>query len=131
MATSPLPDVNIVKKFKPLDTLSIDKVQEVIEKGAVQKIPAGRMLFKAGDKDKWTVYLLSGTIQLKNSSGKKQLIEADSEEAKNAIANAIPRPSSAKAKTDISILIIDRDLLDILLNWNAPSSIEVSELDDD
>ena len=131
MAAAPNLDVNVIKKFKPLDSLSIDKVQEVIDKSAVQKIPAGRMLFKLGDKDKWTVYLLSGTVQLKQADGTKQLIQAKSDEAKTALANAIPRPASVKAKTDISILIIDRDLLDILLNWNAPSSIEVSELDDE
>ncbi|MCU7800012.1 MAG: cyclic nucleotide-binding domain-containing protein, partial [gamma proteobacterium symbiont of Lucinoma myriamae] len=131
MAAAPNLDVNVIKKFHPLDSLSLDKVQEVIDKSAVQKIPAGRMLFKQGDKDKWTVYLLSGTIEVKASGSKKQLIKANSEEAKTAIANKIPRPLSAKAKTDISILIIDTDLLDILLNWNAPSSIEVSDLDDE
>ncbi|MCU7817862.1 MAG: hypothetical protein KZQ57_03100 [gamma proteobacterium symbiont of Lucinoma myriamae] len=75
MAAAPNLDVNVIKKFHPLDSLSLDKVQEVIDKSAVQKIPAGRMLFKQGDKDKWTVYLLSGTIEVKASGSKKQLIK--------------------------------------------------------
>ncbi len=131
MAAAPNLDVNVIKKFHPLDSLSIDKVKEVIEKSAVQKIPAGQVLFKRGDRDKWTVYLLTGKIELKSADGKRQIIEAGSDAAHSPIADEIPRPASAKAKTDISILIIDKDLLDILMNWNAPSSIEVNELDDD
>ncbi len=131
MAAAPNLDVNVIKKFHLLDSLSIDKVKEVIEKSAVQKIPAGRVLFKRGDRDKWTVYLLTGKIELKSADGKRQIIEAGSDAAHSPIADEIPRPASAKAKTDISILIIDKDLLDILMNWNAPSSIEVNELDDD
>ncbi len=128
MAAAPNLDVNVIKKFHLLDSLSIDKVKEVIEKSAVQKIPAGRVLFKRGDRDKWTVYLLTGKIELKSADGKRQIIEAGSDAAHSPIADEIPRPASAKAKTDISILIIDKD---ILMNWNAPSSIEVNELDDD
>ncbi|MCK5666928.1 MAG: cyclic nucleotide-binding domain-containing protein, partial [Thiotrichaceae bacterium] len=122
MAAAPNLDINVIKHFHPLDSLSIDKVQEIIDKSAVQKIPAGRTLFKKGDRDQWTVYLLSGSIEIKTPGSKKEIIEANSEEAKTAIANESPRPASAKAKTDISILIIDTELLEILLNWNAPSS---------
>ncbi|RKZ92275.1 MAG: hypothetical protein DRQ43_09215, partial [Gammaproteobacteria bacterium] len=131
MAAASNPDVNVIKNFHPLDSLSIDKVQEIIDKSAVQKIPAGRTLFKKGDRDQWTVYLLSGSIEIKAPGSKKEIIKANSAEAKTAIVNEIPRPASAKAKTDISILIIDTDLLEILLNWNASSSIELTDLVDE
>jgi len=129
MAAVPNLDVNVIRNFHPLDSLSIDKVQEIIDKSAMQKIPAGRTLFKKGDRDQWTVYLLSGSIEIKAPGSKKEIIRANSAEAKTAIVNEIPRPATAKAKTDISILIIDTDLLEILLNWNASSSIELTDLD--
>ena len=131
MAAAPNLDISVIKTFNPLDSLSHEKINEVIDKSAVQNIPAGRTLFKQGDKDKWTIFLLSGTIELKYGKKKTVLIEANTPAAKTPIADEIPRPATAKAKTSISILIIDRDLLDILLNWNTPSSIQVSELDDE
>ena len=53
MAVSPKSvDMNLVRKLIPLDTLVISKVEEVLDKAALQKVPAERMLFKEGDKDK-------------------------------------------------------------------------------
>jgi len=63
MAAVPKLDVNIARKFHPFDSQSVKKVQEIIEKSAVQKLPADRMLFKQGDNDKWTIYLLSGKVE--------------------------------------------------------------------
>ncbi|MCU7834039.1 MAG: cyclic nucleotide-binding domain-containing protein, partial [gamma proteobacterium symbiont of Taylorina sp.] len=131
MAAVPKVDINIVRQFQPFDSLNIEKVKEIIEKSAVQKLPVGRTLFSQGDKDKWVIYLLSGTIELKQADGNIILIEAGTDSAKHAVSNIIPRLASAQTKTEISILIIDRDLLDLLLNWNNSSSIEVSDLNED
>ncbi|MCK5664873.1 MAG: cyclic nucleotide-binding domain-containing protein, partial [Thiotrichaceae bacterium] len=131
MASKPKLDVKIAKKFHPFESLSTAKVNEIIHKSAVQKIPAGRFLFKQGDRDNWSIFLLSGTIELKQSDGTSSIIKANTAAAKNAISNFLPRATTAKAKTELSILIIDRDLLDLILNWNNSASIEVSDLDED
>ena len=103
MASAPKLDVKTAKKFHPFDTLSVDKVKEIIQKSAVQKIPAGRFLFKQGDKDNWSIFLLSGTVELRQSDGTKLLIKANTDNAKKAISNLIPRLATATAKTEISI----------------------------
>ncbi len=96
----------------------------------MQKISAGLFLFKQGDKDNWSIFLLSGTVELQQSDGNKYLIKANSADAKKAISNLIPRLATATAKTEIIILIIDSVLLDLLLNWNNSSSIEVLDLNE-
>ncbi len=126
-------DINLVRKLIPFDTLSIDKVEEVLSKAALQKIPAGKVLFKQGDKDKWTVYLLSGEIEL-DSGSQKNIVKAGSEAALKPLAQGVPRTHTATSKTEVSILIIDTELLNVLINYSPTSSIEVSDFteeDDD
>ena len=130
MSAVPQLDVDVVRKFHPFDSQSIKKVKEIVQKSAVQNLPAERVLFKQGDNDQWTIYLLSGNIELKFPNGKIQVIEADSESARNSISNQIPRVATAISQTDISILIIDRSLLQVILNHND-GGIEVSGIDDD
>jgi len=122
-------DINLVRKLTPLDTLTLPKVEEILAKSAVQKIPVGRVLFKEGDRDKWTVYLLTGTIELSSEDGKSENIKPGTNIALKPLAKGTPRPLTATAKTEVSVLIIDTELLDIMVNWNAPGSIEVSDFD--
>ena len=134
MAISPKSvDINLIRKLVPLDTLTLTKVEEVLTKSALQKVPAGRVLFKEGDNDKWTVYLLSGEIELSSSNAKPEIIRPGSEIALKPIANGTPRSRTATSKSDVSVLIIDTELLRVLLNVDSPGSIEVSDFgaDDD
>ncbi len=130
MPAVPKLDVDVVRKFHPFDSQSIKKVKEIIHKSTVQKLPADRILFQYGDNDEWTIYLLSGKIKLKLPDGKTLVIEADTESAMNSISNQIPRVATATSQTDISILIIDRSLLQVILNHND-GGIEVGNIDDD
>lgn len=132
MAVSPKNvDINLVKKLIPLDTLALKKVEEVLDKSALQKVPAGRILFKEGDRDKWTVYLLSGEIELSSTNGSSEQIKTGTNIALKPLAKGIPRTKTATSKSDVSVLIIDTELLNVLLNWNSPSSIEVSYFADE
>jgi len=131
MAAVPKLDVNIARKFRPFDSQSITKVREIVEKSAVQKLPADRVLFKQGDKDKWTIYLLSGKIELTNDNGDEQIIEGDTESAIDPISNQEPRLNTAKSLTDISILIIDRGLLQLILEHDDGGSVVVGGIDED
>ena len=131
MAAVPKLEVSIARKFQPFEALSDDKVKEIIEKSAIQKLPAGRYLFKQGDKDNWSIFLISGTVELQQADGSTLPIQADTASAKHAISNLIPRLASARSKTKITILVIDRGLLELLLDWHSSSSIHVSELDED
>jgi len=132
MAVSPKSiDINLVRKLIPFDSLALKKVEEVLEKSALQKVPAGRMLFKEGDKDKWTVYLLAGEVELSSTSGKSEILKPGTANALKPIAKGIPRSVTAVSKSNVTVLIIDTELLNVLINWNSPSSIEVSDFSDE
>jgi len=120
------------KTLEPLSGLSADKLSELVNKSNVETIPAGRTLFRQGDKDKHSYYLLSGQIELHTSGeNKTQTIKAKTPEAKYPIAQQLPRPYTARIKLNSEVLSIDTSLLEMLLESDGnPSSgaYEVTEI---
>jgi len=127
-AASKLVDKAILKTLVPPQSLTQENFQELAAKAVVEDLPAGRTIFKKGDMDRKTVYLLSGEIQLMNDKGLVGTLRGGTKEAKHPIANQQPRQMTAKAKTSVTITRFDTDLLDILLTWDQLSGIEVSDI---
>jgi CRP-like cAMP-binding protein len=127
-------DKKILKSLEPLGSLSLDKINELATKSTVEEIPAGRIVFRQGERDKRVIYLLNGQIEV-TATGKASgdFIKAKTEEARHPIAPSLPRPGTAKTKTNCKLLFIDSDLLEILMDEDTSALIEVEELsaDDD
>ena len=54
--------VQLLKTFAPLDGLKRDNLAALAKKVVVRTMPAGRTLFKEGDTDRRTVWLVAGTV---------------------------------------------------------------------
>ncbi len=120
-----------LKTLEPLSKLSIDKLTELSNKSNVETLPAGRTLFRQGEKDKRSYYLISGQIELHTSGeAKPSIIKAKTPEAKYPIVQQSPRPSTAKIKVNSEILSIDTSLLEMLLesDENPSGHYEVTEI---
>lgn len=129
MADAPkLLDKAILKTLVPPQSLNHENFQELAQKAVVEDVPAGRVVFKKGDMDRKTVYLLSGELELQSDSGIAGVLKGGTKEAKHPIANQQPRQVTARAKTKVTITRFDTDLLDILLTWDQLSGIEVSDI---
>jgi CRP-like cAMP-binding protein len=124
----------VLKTLEPIGNLSLDKLDELATKSTVEDIPAGRILFRQGERDKRVIYVLNGEVEV-TPTGKASgdLIKAKTEQARHPIAPTWPRPGTAKTKTNCKLLYIDSDLLEILMEENTSGLIEVEELsvDDD
>jgi len=120
--------INVLQRFSPMDGLKQQNLIALVKKTAIHEIDKGRTLFKIGDKEKRTFYLISGTIQLELESGEKKMIEAGTQEARNALAPHLPRSCTARAATKVEYLSLDTDLLDVMLTWDQTGKYEVSEL---
>lgn len=119
----------VLQNFMPLDKLSIDELNELVNKSTVEEVPAGRVLFRQGEKDKRNIYLLEGQIELQiTGSTKPEVVKAKTLEAKYPLADSLPRPSTCRAKTSVTILTVDTDLLEILLEHDPSGTYEVTEL---
>lgn len=123
-----LVDRNLLKTLVPPNALNRENFQELASKTFIESVAKGRSIFKEGDSDRKSVYVLQGKVGLTSNSGKTKVIEGGGDIAKHPIANQQPRQFSAVAQTACEIIRIDSDLLDILLTWDQMSGIYVGEI---
>jgi len=130
-----MPDdsVNIaaLRIFTPLDGLKRANLTALAKKTEVRKLVSGQSLFKIGDSEKRTFYLMTGRLQLTDQNGNTKVIEGGTEDAKSPLAPMLPRRYTAKALNEVQFISIDTDLLDVMLTWDQTGDYEVSELQDD
>lgn len=119
---------SLLKNFVPPSALNAENFQELAQKTFIEEVPAGRTIFKEGDVDRQSIYLVDGQLNIVNSKGETSVLVSGSEIARHPIANQHPRKHTCVAKTDARIIRIDADLLDILLTWDQLSGIEVGEI---
>ena len=120
-----------LKRFVPLGDLDADQFNRVAKKSIVKQYEPGGKLFQLNDRDNKTIYLLSGQVILTFRSGTERIITADTNQALHALVPEQPRQATAVAKTAISVLVIDSDVLDQVLHWNQEYGYEITELEID
>lgn len=122
-------DRELLKTFTPLNGLKPENQADIANKTEIQELGAGRYLFKEGDSDKRTLYVLKGEIELRKGDEVVKTIKGGTPEAKHPLAPQTPRQFSGRAKNDIQYIAVDSDLLDIMLTWDQTGSFEVGELE--
>src|SRR5215813_337419 len=120
--------VQLLKTFAPLDGLKRDNLAALAKKVSVRTMPGGRVLFKEGDTDKRTVWLVGGMVEIREGSRTIAMIRGGTPEARNPLYPNTPRTVSARAVDEISYLSIDSELLDVMITWDQTGTYEVAEL---
>ena len=121
-------DKTILKTLVPPNALNNENFEELASKTFVEEVAAGATLFKVGDADKKSVYLIEGEVELKAADGVSIIVKSGTDQAKHRLSNLQPRKHTALVKTTSKITRIDSDLLDILMTWDQMSGIEVDEI---
>ena len=121
-------ELDILRSFSPLDGLKRENLHALSRKTRLQELDAGRVLFKEGDTDKRTVYLVSGEIELRVGDRTVSMLRAGTPEARIAVGPGQPRRFTARAMSDITFVAVDSDLLDVLITWDQTGSYEVGEI---
>ena len=122
-------DIDLLKKFSPLDGLKRDNLAALARKIQVRELSPQQFLFKEGDTERRTIYVVSGSLELIDDQGKvEEIIEGGSDIARNPIAAIFPRRVTGRARNRVQYISIDSDLLDVMLTWDQTGSYEVSEL---
>jgi CRP-like cAMP-binding protein len=120
--------VQVLKSFAPLDGLKRDNLAALAKKVSIRTMAAGRFLFKEGESDKRTVWLVGGMVELREGDRTVGMIRGGTPEARNALSPQFPRRMSARAVDEISYLAIDSELLDVMITWDQTGTYEVAEL---
>jgi CRP-like cAMP-binding protein len=121
-------DTELLKGFSPLDGLKRDNLAALAKKVQIRELSPQQILFKEGDTEKRTVYVVSGSLELIDQGNVQEVIEGGTDGARNPVSPMFPRRVTAKARNRVQYISIDSDLLDVMLTWDQTGSYEVSEL---
>ncbi len=124
-------DITRLKVFSPLDGLKNDNLHALLKKVKLREAQPGEALFTEGDTEKRTVYVLTGTIELKEGGEVTESIKGGSDAARNPISPILPRHHTATAANVVEYITIDSELLDVMLTWDQTSSYEAGELQEE
>jgi CRP-like cAMP-binding protein len=118
-----------LQDFIPLNELTLENLRDLASKTPIEKLAKGQTLFRKGDKDNDSVYLLSGDLRLLGDNKQIRKIAGGTSPSRFPIDHHQPREVTAIADSDIHFFRIDNDLLDILLTWDQNAGYKVSEID--
>ena len=121
-----------LQELVPLNALSETSFTEIAPKIVIEEVRSGHYLFRKGDHDNQSVYLLDGKVDL--IDGKRKVtggVEAGTDISRYPVANQQPRPLSARAVTRVVVARVDSVLLDAFLNWDHTAVAEATEIEAD
>ncbi len=84
----------VLKRFSPMDSLKRQNLEVLANKTTIQTLEAGRTLFRLGDAEKRTYFLVSGSLELRDMDGAMIRLEAGS--------GAAVQPNDANDKTQFT-----------------------------
>jgi CRP-like cAMP-binding protein len=121
-------EIGQLKALSPLDSLKKDNLHALVKKTKIKEAQPGEALFREGDSEKRTVYVLAGTVELREGDQTVGKVVGGSEDSRNPVSPKLPRRHTAVATSSVDYVTIDSDLLDVMLTWDQTGSYEVSEL---
>jgi CRP-like cAMP-binding protein len=108
--------------------LKAENLRALAEKTFVQELPGGRFLFRKGDTDRRSIYVISGEVELRDGDRIVSVVEGGTPDARSPLAPGLPRRLGARARSRVEFIVVDSDLLDVMLTWDQTGTYEVSEL---
>ncbi len=118
-------------KFSPFNTLESASLADLLDSIEILQATQGQALFDKGDTEKRSIYLLSGTLSLRNGDQVLGTIVGGTDEARNPIAKTLPRQLSAVAIDEVQYFSIDSDLVDVTLTLDHTGVYEVGDFSAD
>lgn len=110
--------VDLLASFTPFDTLNHDYLSRIAEKAALREYTKGAIIFKRGRPCPDKLYLLSGTVDLIDSSFEVCNVNPASESRRSPLNISQPTQVSAVAKTNVTLLAVESDFLDLVMAWS-------------
>ncbi|GMQ83380.1 MAG: hypothetical protein BMS9Abin06_0114 [Gammaproteobacteria bacterium] len=129
-AAKKLIDKKTLRDLVPINALSAVHIEEITRKAVIEELRSGSYVFKSGDRDYQSVYLLHGTIELVGTGRDVvSTVHAGTEASRHPLAHKQPRQLSARASGKVTVARIDSSLLDVLLTWDESAGYDVVEID--
>ena len=128
-ATCVRPTMNQLKDYIPLNTLDAERLHDLSQHARMLTLPKKSRIFHHGDIDSHVIFLYEGSVLLKNANTERTL-NAGEKNAFMSLDPHQPRRYNATAKTDVRLIYVERNLLDILLTWDPYAGYQVNIIND-
>ena len=119
-------DIDTLKRLQPVGSLSEERLRELADLCYVERVSTNLDPFRARSIAGQTVYLVRGEMALTYPDGASTVLVGTSEEARYPLGRRSGMFASAKAITDVELVRIDNDLLDIMITWDQLAATEVA-----
>ncbi len=120
--------VELLKTLAPLEGMKKDNLGALARKVSLRTLSPGRALINEGDRDKRTIWLISGLVDVREGDRTVAMVRGGAPEARSPLCPGNPRKFSARAVDEIEYLSIDSELLDVIITWDQTGTYEVSDL---
>jgi CRP-like cAMP-binding protein len=114
--TRPRPDQ--LAALAPLAGLSAGRLAELAQVAVVERAPRGSDPLRDRLEEPQSVFLLAGELLLAWEGGGTLVVVGGSEEARQALNRQGVRVARSKAITDVDLVILEDEVLDILATWD-------------
>lgn len=117
--------IPLLNKLEPISALSPGRIKELADLCVVETVSKGLDPFRMNVvQSEQLLYLLHGELKVVFCDGKTQVLQGGSDAARHPAAADRSSIAEASAITDIQILRVDADLLDIMLTWDQLAGYE-------
>lgn len=114
-------DPQVLHHLEPIRALSGRRLHELAESCAAETVARGDDPFLTSLVKGQSIYLLSGELKLAFADGSSSVIVGGSDAAHWPLTRRMPDVLDAKAITDIELIRVDDEMLDILMTWDQLS----------
>lgn len=123
--------VETLEHLKPLWDLPPEELKQLARDAEYEDVAARSVVFKKGDHDDFTRYLVSGSLVLSEGPGSEATMVGvgDSAIAPDPIGMEPEKRQTAVARTDVRLIRIPTSKMQSLLEAAKPPTAEVDEVD--
>ena len=109
-----------LKAFQPISVLSTERLEELQGLVDVEVLGVGVTIFREGDVDNQSVYLLEGDVQMNSVANQNlnTMLTHKDDDAKYSLAEGQPRQQTCIAMTLTKVLRVDNSILDYMMTWD-------------
>lgn len=115
----------LLRGFDPLGSLSPARLKEFADLCIVEHVAEGADAFAGHDAAAQMAFLAKGELKLLFADGSSETVAAGSPAGKAALARRKPVVSGV-ALSELELIRIDRDLLDIMLTWDQLAEFDAT-----
>ena len=115
--------VNYITKLIPLcDIKNKKNLKDLYKNILLGRMPANATLYRSGDNNEFTYYLLSGQLALTDTNGNKTILNSEDSHCRFPVGYDQSNKYTVQTNTDISYLKINSQTLDVLLTWDQTTT---------